>query len=65
MVYPSIRTSGAVEFCRKLGIIEALAGLSPVMQAFLATMFTWWMTAAGAALMFGASANRVRNERGS
>ncbi|MBA3792160.1 MAG: hypothetical protein H0X23_13135 [Rubrobacter sp.] len=49
----------------RLGIIEALAGLSPVMQAFLATMFTWWMTAAGAALMFGASANRVRNERGS
>ncbi len=32
----------------------ALAGLSPVVQAFLATMFTWGMTAAGAALVFGA-----------
>jgi len=31
----------------------ALAGLSPVLQAFLATVFTWGMTAAGAALVFG------------
>ena len=70
MVYPSIRTSGAVEFYRnplhmRIGVIEALVGLSPVMQAFLATMFTWGMTTAGAALVFGTSANRVRNERGS
>jgi len=35
-------------------LIGALAGLSPVVQAFLATMFTWGMTAAGAALVFGA-----------
>ena len=35
-------------------MIGALAGLSPVVQAFLATMFTWGMTAAGAALVFGA-----------
>ncbi len=27
--------------------------MSPVLQAFLATMFTWGMTAAGAALVFG------------
>jgi hypothetical protein len=49
----------------RLGVIEALVGLSPVMQAFLATMFPWGMTTAGAALVFGTSANRVRNERGS
>jgi len=34
-------------------MVGALAGLSPVVQAFLATMFTWGMTAAGAALVFG------------
>jgi zinc transporter, ZIP family len=28
-------------------------GLPPVLQAFLATLFTWGMTAAGAALVFG------------
>jgi ZIP family zinc transporter len=31
-----------------------LAGFSPVLQAFLATVFTWGMTVAGAALVFGA-----------
>ena len=34
-------------------MLEALAGLPPVVQALLATMFTWGMTAAGAALVFG------------
>jgi ZIP family zinc transporter len=34
-------------------VIEGFAGLPPVLQAFLATLFTWGMTAAGAALVFG------------
>jgi ZIP family zinc transporter len=34
-------------------MVGAFAGLSPVLQAFLATMFTWGMTATGAALVFG------------
>ena len=34
-------------------MIGIFTGLSPVVQAFLATMFTWGMTAAGAALVFG------------
>ena len=34
-------------------MIEALSNLPPVAQAFLATMFTWGMTAAGAGLVFG------------
>ena len=34
-------------------MIGAFAGLSPVVQALLATMFTWGMTALGAALVFG------------
>ncbi len=34
-------------------MIETFAGLPPVVQALLATMFTWGMTAAGAALVFG------------
>jgi ZIP family zinc transporter len=34
-------------------VIGAFAGLPPVVQALLATMFTWGMTAAGAALVFG------------
>ena len=34
-------------------MIEAFAGLPPVVQALLATLFTWGMTAAGAALVFG------------
>ncbi len=34
-------------------MIDFFAGLSPVVQALLATMFTWGMTAAGAALVFG------------
>ena len=34
-------------------MIGVFAGLSPVVQALLATMFTWGMTAAGAALVFG------------
>ncbi len=33
--------------------MAAVAGMPPVLQAFLATMFTWGMTAAGAALVFG------------
>ncbi len=33
-------------------MFDYLLGLHPVMQAFLATMFTWGMTAAGAALVF-------------
>jgi zinc transporter ZupT len=34
-------------------VIGAFTGLSPIAQALLATMFTWGMTAAGAALVFG------------
>jgi len=34
-------------------VIGAFAGLPPVVQVLLATMFTWGMTAAGAALVFG------------
>ena len=34
-------------------MIGAFAGLPPVVQVLLATMFTWGMTAAGAALVFG------------
>ena len=34
-------------------MIGAFAGLPPVLQAFLATLFTWGMTAAGASLVFG------------
>jgi ZIP family zinc transporter len=34
-------------------MIEAFARLPPVVQALLATLFTWGMTAAGAALVFG------------
>ncbi len=34
-------------------VTEFFTGLSPVMQAFLATLFTWGMTALGAALVFG------------
>lgn len=34
-------------------MLEALAGLPPVVQALLATTFTWGMTALGAALVFG------------
>ncbi|HZY66451.1 MAG TPA: ZIP family metal transporter [Rubrobacteraceae bacterium] len=33
-------------------MIEAFAGLPPVVQALIATMFTWGMTATGAALVF-------------
>ncbi len=32
--------------------MEALAGLPPVVQALIATLFTWEMTAAGVALVF-------------
>ncbi len=35
-------------------MIGTLAGLQPVVQALLATLFTWGMTALGAALVFGA-----------
>ncbi len=34
-------------------MIDLFAGLPPVLQAFIATLFTWGMTAAGAALVFG------------
>ena len=34
-------------------MLEAFAGFSPVVQALLATLFTWGMTALGAALVFG------------
>lgn len=34
-------------------MIDAFAGLPPVVQALIATMFTWGMTACGAALVFG------------
>jgi ZIP family zinc transporter len=34
-------------------VTGAIAGMPPVLQAFLATLFTWGMTAAGAALVFG------------
>ena len=34
-------------------MMGAIAGMPPVLQAFLATMFTWGMTAAGAAFVFG------------
>ena len=34
-------------------MIELFSGLSPIVQALLATMFTWGLTARGAALVFG------------
>jgi ZIP family zinc transporter len=34
-------------------VVGSFARLSPVLQALFATMFTWGMTAAGAALVFG------------
>jgi ZIP family zinc transporter len=34
-------------------VIDLFAGLSPIVQALLATMFTWGLTALGAALVFG------------
>jgi zinc transporter, ZIP family len=34
-------------------MLEALAALPPVLQALLATMFTWGVTALGASLVFG------------
>ena len=33
-------------------MLEYLLNLNPVLQALLATLFTWGMTAAGAALVF-------------
>ena len=35
-------------------MVDLFSGLPPVVQAVLATLFTWGMTAAGAALVFGA-----------
>lgn len=35
-----------------------IAGLSPVLQALLGTLFTWGVTAAGSAVVFVASAER-------
>ena len=34
-------------------MIDLFAGLSPIVQALLATLFTWGLTALGAALVFG------------
>ena len=34
-------------------MIDTFAGLSPVVQALIATSFTWGMTALGASLVFG------------
>lgn len=34
------------------GIVDYFSGISPVMQAFLATLFTWGVTALGAAMVF-------------
>jgi ZIP family zinc transporter len=34
-------------------VIGAFAGFPPVLQAFIATLFTWGMTALGASLVFG------------
>ncbi len=36
-----------------MALIEVFAGFPPVLQAFLATLFTWGMTALGASLVFG------------
>ncbi len=36
-----------------LALVGAFAGLPPVVQALIATAFTWGMTAAGAGLVFG------------
>ncbi|WP_022850380.1 ZIP family metal transporter [Limisalsivibrio acetivorans] len=33
-------------------MIETFSGFNPILQAFLATLFTWGMTAAGASLVF-------------
>ena len=33
-------------------VVEWFEGLSPIVQALLATCFTWFVTAAGAALVF-------------
>ena len=33
-------------------MIEFIQQFNPVMQAFIATLFTWGLTAAGAALVF-------------
>ena len=33
-------------------IIDLLQQYSPITQALIATLFTWWVTAAGAALVF-------------
>ncbi len=32
--------------------MESFAGLNPILQAFLATLFTWSVTALGAAAVF-------------
>jgi zinc transporter, ZIP family len=43
----------AVEVGGQIRVIEVFASLSPIVQALLATMFTWGLTALGAALVFG------------
>lgn len=40
-----------------------LEGYSPMTQALLGTLFTWGLTAAGAALVFVFSSRQVLSER--
>ena len=35
-----------------MDVIDTLEGLDPILQAFLAGLFTWFMTAAGAGVVF-------------
>lgn len=39
-----------------------IADVHPVFQAFLGTLFTWGLTAAGAALVFVFNSGQVNNE---
>ena len=41
--------------------IEMLEGKDPVLQAFLGTLLTWGLTAAGAAMAFFISGHQVSN----
>ena len=41
-----------------------LEGSHPVLQAFLGTLMTWGLTAAGAAMAFFIKGNQVTNELG-
>ena len=35
-----------------MDVIDTLEGMDPILQAFIAGLFTWIMTAAGAGLVF-------------